>query len=402
LPERSDALFLPRWRLTRWLVHAGQDVPAAIRGELIHGLYGTLPIFAGGVINTVAVSTVIAIRIPQPLFIAWAAAEIALMLMRLPVLLWGRRAIAEGREPPTDLYMLLGVLWAAMVGFGAFISLTSGDWVAATLACLSSAAMVGGICFRNFGAPRLVAVMILLSLGPYAVGGALSGEPLLLLAALQIPLYLFSMTAAAFKLNRMLVSTMRAERENDHRARHDGLTGLLNRAGLEHAIQPMLRDHEGHGSLTLFFLDLDGFKSVNDNHGHAAGDQLLRIVGERLSGILEPEDAVARLGGDEFVAVLKLADRNAAELARAIVSSLGESWYDLDVGVAAVGVSIGVAHSPDHGRDLASLLAAADAALYHAKASGRSRYVMASQPLRLVRRGGASFVDEARKVSLTS
>src|SRR3546814_5370645 len=101
-----------------------------------------------------------------------------------------------------------------------FISVLSGDWVAATLACLSSAAMVGGIAFRNFAAPRLVALMILLSLGPCAVGGAMSGQPILLVATFQIPFYLVSMTIAAFRLNRMLVATMRAEHANRHRARH--------------------------------------------------------------------------------------------------------------------------------------------------------------------------------------
>src|SRR3546814_19187635 len=113
------------------------------------------------------------------------------------------------------------------------------DWIsdvcssdlAATLACLSSAAMVGGIAFRNFAAPRLVALMILLSLGPCAVGGAMSGQPILLVAPFQIPFYLVSMTIAAFRLNRMLVATIRAEQANRHRARHADLPCLLNRQG---------------------------------------------------------------------------------------------------------------------------------------------------------------------------
>src|SRR3546814_6094828 len=75
--------------------------------------------------------------------------------------------------------------------------------------------MVGGIAFRNFAAPRLVALMILLSLGPCAVGGAMSGQPILLVATFQIPFYLVSMTIAAFRLNRMLVATMRAEQRSE-------------------------------------------------------------------------------------------------------------------------------------------------------------------------------------------
>eukprot|EP01132_Coremiostelium_polycephalum_P007185 gene7185-8849_t len=97
----------------------------------------------------------------------------------------------------------------------------SGDWVVATLACLSAGAMVGGICFRNFGAPRLASVMIILSLGPACLGGALSGEPILYVTLLQIPLYLISMAMASHKLNAMLIATKLAERENERRDDQD-------------------------------------------------------------------------------------------------------------------------------------------------------------------------------------
>ncbi|WP_204265424.1 hypothetical protein, partial [Enterobacter hormaechei] len=81
-----------------------------------------------------------------------------------------------------------------------FLGLTCGDWVIATLTCLSAAAMVGGICFRNFGAPRMAATMIVLSLGPLCLGTLFAGEPMLLVVFLQIPFYLYSMSAAAFRL----------------------------------------------------------------------------------------------------------------------------------------------------------------------------------------------------------
>lgn len=376
--DRSEQLRLPRSTLARWLVDPGGDLPPAIRNALVQGLYATLPIFIGGAVNAVAVSTLIAWRHPEPLFIFWAGLEIALMLTRLPVLIVGRRSMGRNSWPMTDIYLFLSLIWAASVGFGAFISITSGDWVSATLACLSAAAMVGGICFRNFGAPRLVAVMILLSLGPCMIGGVVSGEPILLVAAFQIPAYLFSMTMAAFKLNRMLVTTMQAERENAHRACHDKLTGLLNRNGLEREIEGVLGRQDS--AATLFFLDLDGFKKVNDNYGHAAGDSLLQVVAQRLRLVSGPEDAIARIGGDEFVIVSTRERQSASGFARAVIAALAETWYDLDEGVATIGVSIGGARSPDHGNDLESLLAAADAALYSAKAGGRSRYVMAASP----------------------
>ncbi len=77
------------------------------------------------------------------------------------MLLIAQRAARKRAHTPTDLYLLLAIAWSVSVGYGVIVSMASGDWVAATLACLSSAAMVGGICFRNFSAPRLAAAMIL-------------------------------------------------------------------------------------------------------------------------------------------------------------------------------------------------------------------------------------------------
>ena len=158
----------------------------------------------------------------------------------------------------------------------------SGDWVIATLACVSSAAMVGGICFRNFGAPRLSAAMILLSLGPVPLGAIFASEPILWLTLLQTPLYLFSMTASGFRLNANLVSTMRAEQDNERRARRDALTDLLNCNGLERAIEAKCSQRQsGTEQFALLYIDLDGFKAVNDRHGHAIGDRLLQKLAVR-------------------------------------------------------------------------------------------------------------------------
>ena len=144
---------LPRWRLTHWLADAGPGVPTDIRVALIAALFGTLPVFAGGVINSLTVAAAIAARMQTAPFIAWFVCDLAICLARLIALIAARRAALHGRETPTDIYLLLNVAWSGCIGYGTFLSLASGDWVVATLACLSGAAMVGGICFRNFGAP---------------------------------------------------------------------------------------------------------------------------------------------------------------------------------------------------------------------------------------------------------
>lgn len=369
---------LPRWRFTRWLADAGADVPTDIRAALIAGLYGTLPIFLGGVINTVAVSFLIAMRITTWPFIFWCAFEMLCCTARLIVLLVAQRRAARDEATPTDLYLLLGIAWAGGVGFGTFISLTSGDWVVATLACLSAAAMVGGICFRNFGAPRMAGLMIFLTLGPCCFAAPFLGEPMMLIVFMQIPFYLYSMSRAGYRLNAMLVSTMRAEREHEFQARHDMLTGLSNRAGLAKALDASLPRPAGAQSLAFIYLDLDGFKAVNDTHGHVAGDRLLQLVAERLRRIVRTGDLAARIGGDEFIVLSE--QISAGQLKRfgeRLIRDISQP-YEFDGRIAvSIGASVGIALAPEHGMDLESLMGTADAALYQAKSSGKSRCIIA-------------------------
>ena len=380
---RDDVLTysLPRWRLTGWLADAGHDVPQDIRVALIGSLYAAIPIFLGGVVNTIAVSALIALRNPKPLFLFWLALETTICLTRLVLLIVSRRAARNGRRTPTDIVLLLAVAWAGSLGFGALISLTSGDWIAASLACLSAAGMCGGTCFRNFATPRLTAVMIAVTLGPCCLGAALSGEPILYITFLQIPVYLVIMTAAAFRLNRMMIATMRAERENGFRALHDGLTGLSNRSGLAAAMESM--QAVPRPRIGLLYLDLDGFKAVNDTRGHAAGDRLLQMVADRLRESIGPGDVAARIGGDEFVVLCEGRGRaDLIGLGERLIARISEPYTCGSAAPAVVGVSVGVALDPDHGEDLPGLLQAADQALYRSKSIGKSRCTLAARKVR--------------------
>ena len=373
MPVKKKIYSLPRWQITRWLGDAGPGVPDDIRVALIERLYGTLSIFVGGAINTIVVAAACAIRHPTAPFLAWLILEIAVCAIRLVLLIVANNAAIAGRRTPTDLHLLFAVAWSASVGFGALVTLASGDWVIAILATVSSAAMVGGICFRNFCAPRLAGTMILFSFGPILPGIAIAGEPLLYVAFLLVPLYFLAMTAAAFRLNKMLIATMRSDRENDHLARHDSLTGLLNRTGFVDALERSLRSTGQEKSAALLFLDLDSFKPINDTFGHQAGDRLLQLVAERLRHTLSAADTIARLGGDEFVVLADdLTPEQALAVGQRIITALTMS-YELGEGIRAnVGVSVGLAMSPEHGIEAEMLLAIADAALYEAKSSGKS------------------------------
>lgn len=185
-------------------------MPATLRAQLETGLYSSLPIFLGGVFNSVAIAAIAAWRQPSDLFLVWLGLEILIALIRMPVVVLGHRAMRDGRKHPAALAVFLACTWAASVGFGAFISLTSGDWVLATIVCLSAAAMVCGICLRNFGTPRLAALMVALMLAPSAIAGLMTQEPIVRVISIQLPVFLLTIFAAAFSLHRMMVSRMTA------------------------------------------------------------------------------------------------------------------------------------------------------------------------------------------------
>jgi diguanylate cyclase (GGDEF)-like protein len=372
----SDGV-LPRWAVARWLVQCAGEVPAEIRPSLVQGLYGSLPIFLGGVFNTILVSSIVAMRIPTPAFLLWATIEVALAALRLPLLVKGSRAAKSGERAYIDLYILAAVCWAGSVGYGCFITVLSGDWLAATLVVLSAAAMTGGVAFRNFSAPRLVMVMILLSLGPCAIAGIISGELIMFATALQIPMYIYAMTHAAYRLNAMLVQTMRSERENGRRARQDMLTGLLNRAGLEEVVARRA-DAKERGA-TLFYIDLDGFKTINDTFGHAAGDQLLVEVSKLMRQVTPAMDVVARIGGDEFIIFSSEMDPpTARQTAQRFIDTLSGASFLLNGTAVTVGASVGISLTSGAQSDLSTLMLEADRALYDAKLKGRSCAVLAS------------------------
>ncbi len=161
-------------------------------------------------------------------------------------------------------------------------------------------------------------------------------------------------------------------------ADHDALTGLPNRNLLrDRTKQAIARAQRKHENFALLFLDLDRFKAVNDDLGHAAGDALLLNVAERLAKCVREEDTIARLGGDEFVVLLNspTQESHAMVVANKIRESLGRP-YQLGNRSASVTVSIGFSLYPANGGDVETLLGHADDAMYRAKQHGRGQAYM--------------------------
>ncbi|MET0352174.1 MAG: diguanylate cyclase, partial [Rhizobacter sp.] len=154
----------------------------------------------------------------------------------------------------------------------------------------------------------------------------------------------------------------------------DPLTGLLNRRGLQLGLQPLI-DQSAPGRLAaVYLLDLDGFKPVNDQHGHDAGDELLIQMGERLKGVMRANDLVARLGGDEFVVVAtQLGGETEAEVVGHKLLACSDVPFQLTHTTCSVGITVGYALATGDHADAAELLRRADAAMYGGKQAGKRR-----------------------------
>jgi len=165
----------------------------------------------------------------------------------------------------------------------------------------------------------------------------------------------------------------RLEAALEHQALHDPLTGLANRSlFFDRLHQALSSAHRGQEPFALVMVDLDEFKLVNDDHGHAVGDQVLKQLGTRLRRGLRATDTAARIGGDEFALVLpRISGRVAAERMVRRRMALLEGSYAIGRRRIAVGASAGVAMYPDDGGDTDTLLRHADSAMYFAKREGR-------------------------------
>ena len=305
---------------------------------------------------------------------AWLALSVALVAWRALLPLWERR---HGRLQP-----LLGVMLPsglAMVSFGAgcAMCLATGDNALATMALSGQMGVLAGIATRWAVVPRIaIAVMTISVLPPLLVllaeGGAYVVAALALaFAAVVIASFIFQNRAA---LHAAISSgeLLRRKAQTDH------LTGLANRAELMQRMAeacaelPDTQARVRGRSFAVLYIDLDGFKAVNDSHGHAAGDEILQRVADSLRRVAGPDEVVARIGGDEFVALLRDADAlTARAVADEIIAAIAREHRLADGRAVRIGCSVGLCTAPEQGREPEILLARADAALYAVKSQGK-------------------------------
>lgn len=183
----------------------------------------------------------------------------------------------------------------------------------------------------------------------------------------------------ADEVGKALVKASRLLQQVQHDASHDPLTGLANRALFNDLVkQEIAVCQRTRMNLSVLYVDLDGFKQINDEYGHAMGDELLRAVAHRLQSSIRESDVAARLGGDEFAVILVHASlASAALVADKLVEALATPYY-IDYTQLHVSASIGVAGYPESGDRIETLLLRADQAMYDAKNAGKCAYSLAS------------------------
>lgn len=371
MPELRHGFTPPSSAVLRWLTDPGRKLAPEVAGKLLGEIFAAPKAVIAGVLNGLILNVTALCMHRGDVFALFVIIDIALAAMRIVVVRRAVRATARNLPTPTDLYLLTAASWCALEGAMAFAAMQTGSLALQLLAATTVMGLVGPICARNYAAPRYAITLVVLSNFPFVAGAALSENHWLLILVLQTPLFFFGVAAIIRRFQAMAVATLQAEQDSYNRARRDSLTGLLNRFGLMEALDAQYKATSKR--FILFYLDLDGFKPINDTFGHQAGDKVLRAVADRMRSSIRPGDILSRLGGDEFVIVAPdMSPSEGTEYAGRIIRCVADEPYVLDAtGRLRIGISIGFACAPEDGSAGDDLHRKADAALYESKAAGK-------------------------------
>src|SRR5882757_1249497 len=364
-----------------WLLASPFPQPDDIRNELLQQRTNKTKTLVVAVLASLLIASIAAVLTGAAWAYAWMLAEMVLGSVRVYLMMKAlAKARADRRFVPNITPVWAGLTSVILISAGCYQCVGSGVLPLALMAGIGLANLVGGIASRNAGTPRYGILLICILTLPFALATILSPLPFLFLIGLQTPIYTAGMIFLLLENHKILFELHHSERNNRQMAHHDLLTGLPNRAlnlklFSELLDGPWPQAASPASKLTVFCLDLDGFKAVNDRLGHAAGDAVLVAVADRLRASVRDADFVCRIGGDEFAILLpNITDGEAAAVARRIVSQVSEPFQFAPT--APIGASIGLASAPRDGVTADELLSAADRAMYEAKRRGKGGFVI--------------------------
>jgi diguanylate cyclase len=386
--ERDRQRKPPRFRLNRalhacvdWLVAGPRAQPSDIRNQLLHQSLTKKRTLIVSVVATSLMASIAAVLTAAPWAYAWLLAELLIGGTRLWLMSAFAKAEPSRRNRNVIAPILAGLAAFVVVSTGGYLCVGSGQWALISMAAMGLAGMVGAVSSRNAGTPRYGVLLICILTAPFSLASLVSPIPHLFILGIQLPLYACGVIFVMLDNYKVLLNLYGSEHENRKLAQYDPLTGLPNRImNLKRFNELLARapvsSDKMQKELTVFCLDLDGFKDVNDRYGHAAGDALLIALADRLRDCVRTLDFVSRIGGDEFVILLPaISPAEAAVIAKRIIACVEAPF---EVGLPApvhVGISIGSACAPDDGKTADALLRSADRAMYEAKRRGKGLFV---------------------------
>ena len=355
----------------RWLFEPAGEISDSERSFLLGQLIGSPVAVIMGSLCALMVIGVSLVRSGDVVFWFLAASEASLMCCRFVDWRIRDKALQRSIVPAIDRSVLLSTLWCAQQGALAFTIMSGNDLVLSVLAATLVMAMIGPVCARNYAAPRFAFMLVLLCDLPFVLGALASGEPWLMVMVPMTPAFLLGAMQIIGNFHRSMLLTLSMQAKALHLAQHDALTGILNRQGMDDALIQITPSPDRQ--MALLCIDLDGFKDINDRHGHGAGDVVLIEVAKRMAAQLRSEDLLARMGGDEFIAVVRgMAPDQVGPLADRLIAAVSRHPFTLAGGtVVRVGASIGFACLPEDAVNTVELRLRADQALYAAKHAGK-------------------------------
>jgi diguanylate cyclase len=383
-------------RFMRTVIWSSNRLPKPIFAEFVAILFTSLPPVTLIGVTLTAVGILVAVKEHDLIVWGLVALAIAVTAGRISLILaYRRKARLEGVQDPAlwdRRYAIGAYCFAVVLGAINLRAIASGDPMIAMLVTSVMFGYGAGIVARLAVRPTVCVVSLGLAVLPTGVGylihAATAGDFYVTTMYACQALLLFAFAAAGTEamghIYRTTLQQLMTRQDLTMLAGQDALTGLPNRTLLRVRLnEGIVQTRRDNTFLAFHCLDLDHFKLVNDNLGHAAGDALLKIVAERLTSISRIGDTVARVGGDEFV-VLQLGVRHEDEaslLANRMARALNTPFTigDKEVGI---GVTVGVALAPRDGVSLDRLATCADATLYQAKRKGRGSIMFAGEQAR--------------------
>ncbi len=349
---------------------------------LVTTLYAQPSSLAIGAVATVAAATVSAwiANLPE-LYIA----AVILMLIAVARIVAALGISTDSEERSTAalelIYEIGAFSYALMLGCTAAFTILIGTQTQVEVLMVANAIGYGiGVSARNAGRLTIAIGQLSLSCVPIALACFWTGEIGFIALGVTILLLIPAMVSIASNIFTVLRDSIAAAETSKKLAdkmqvlaRTDVVTGLANRAGLNHAMVETMMGVDENSRLALIWIDLDRFKEVNDLLGHPVGDRVLSEVAKRLAGVTPKGGTVARFGGDEFIVFCPIEDRKNSELIASEIHAEIMRPFRIDGERLEVRASLGVALLPDNGNDADTLMQSADLALYHAKVGGRAQ-----------------------------